>query len=223
MFTDNLSVQSFDPSNGRRHFLTHGLMTWGLVLVGCNTFAADEMNMSEHEHHHATMNTNVALKRSVTDYRVPTLKLVSNNGSSAIFPGEIDDGRPVILNFIYTSCTAVCPLTSQVFSQVQNMLGLDASKVHMMSISIDPEFDTPERLTAYAKNYNAGVQWQFYTGTSEASIAMQKAFGAYRGDKMNHIPLTFLRAAPGKSWVRLDGFANPDEVIGEFHRLLTSL
>ena len=85
----------------------------------------------------------------------------------------------------------------------------------MVSLSIDPEHDTPARLSAYAQQYGAGPQWSFYTGTVEASIAVQKALDAYRGDKMNHSPLTLLRAAPGTRWVRLDGFATPDELLRE--------
>lgn len=147
---------------------------------------------------------------------MPALKLVRNDGSLAAFPSEINDGRPVLLNFIYTSCTAVCPLTSQVFSRVQKTLAADGSPVEIVSISIDPEFDTPQRLNAYAKTFSASDRWHFYTGTRDASIAMQRAFDVYRGDKMNHVPVTFLRAAPGRSWVRLEGFASPDDLVNEY-------
>ena len=49
---------------------------------------------------------------------------------------------------------------------------------------------------------------------------MQRAFDAYRGDKMNHTPVTYLRARPGSRWVRLDGFATPDELEREVRTLL---
>ena len=85
----------------------------------------------------------------------------------------------------------------------------------MISISIDPEEDTPARLSEYAKRFNAGSQWRFYTGSVEASIAAQRAFDVYRGDKMSHSPVTLYRAAPGQPWLRLDGFATPDSLIAE--------
>jgi len=202
----------------RRHFLLAGL---GLVL-SASVFAHDKMDMQGHEHHHAAVDTNGTVKRSEADYQVPDLKLVRNDGTVTQFPKEIDDGRPVILDFIYTSCTDICPMTSLVLSQVQKKLAKDIGKVHLVSISIDPEYDTPERLTAYARRYSASPQWQHYTGTIEASVAMQKAFGAYRGDKMNHTPVTYVRLAPGKPWVRLDGFANPDEIIRELPLLASN-
>ncbi len=210
----------------RRLLVAGGLLAFAGALSVGPAIAADDMhdmhNMPgmqgmDHEHHHHAAAQSAGTKRSEAKYQIPSLTLVRQDGSKAAFPKELDDGRPVILNFIYTSCTAICPVTSQVFSQVQEKLGKDAAKVHMVSISIDPEYDTPARLSEYAKKYKAGGQWQYYTGTVEASIAMQKAFDAYRGDKMNHIPVTYLRIAPGKPWVRLDGFASPDEVIREYH------
>ena len=128
---------------------------------------------------------------------------------------ELDDGRPVLLDFIYTTCTTICPVMSQTFAEVQKRLGSEASKVKMMSVSIDPEEDTPARLTEYAKRYRAGGQWSFYTGTVEASIAVQRAFNVYRGDKMNHAPVTLYRAAPGQPWIRMDGFVTPGAVLAE--------
>jgi protein SCO1/2 len=89
----------------------------------------------------------------------------------------------------------------------------------MISVSIDPEEDTPPRLREYAKKFSAGPQWQHYTGTVAASVAMQKAFNAYRGDKMNHDPLTLMRAAPGKPWVRVDGFASAADLQGQYQAM----
>ncbi len=123
-------------------------------------------------------------------------------------------------NFVYTSCTAVCPLLSQTFAEFQNRLGAEAGKLRMVSISIDPEQDTPERLAEYARRYKAGPQWTHYTGTLGASVMLQKAFQAYFGDKMHHRPVTFIRAAPGQPWVRLDGFVTPDDLDKEYRQLV---
>jgi protein SCO1/2 len=131
----------------------------------------------------------------------------------------MDDGRPVVLNFIFTSCSSVCPLLSQVFEQFAEKLGPDRAKVHLMSISIDPEQDTPARLREYARKFNAGAEWQHYTGTVQASLATQRAFGVDRGDKMSHPAVTLLRAAPGMPWLRLDGFITPAELLDQYRQL----
>ncbi|MBV8259576.1 MAG: SCO family protein, partial [Paraburkholderia sp.] len=110
----------------------------------------------------------------------------------------------------------------QTLEKLQSELGSERDKVHIVSISIDPEEDTPPRLRAYAARFEAGPEWQHYTGTVEASIAAQRAFNVYRGDKMNHTPVAFLRAAPGKPWLRIDGFATPSELLAAYHDVVAS-
>jgi len=174
-----------------------------------STFAHDA---DAHAHHqHAAPETT----RSLVAYTIPAVNLVRDDGAPVDLNRELDDGRPVVLNFIYTTCTSVCPLTSQTFADLQNKLGAARDRVHLVSISIDPEQDTPARLRAYAEKFGAGPQWQHYTGTSAASLAAQRAFNAYRGSKMNHAPVTLVRTAPGNRWIRIDGFATADQLLGE--------
>jgi protein SCO1/2 len=159
---------------------------------------------------------------STVAYVTPPVQLVRDDGKPVSLQKELDDGRPVVMNFIYTTCSTTCPLSSQIFATFQQQLGPERSSVHMVSISIDPEQDTPPRLRAYAKKFGAGPQWQHYTGTLQASQAAQRAFGAYRGDKMSHTPLTLIRAAPGQPWTRIDGFVTPDQLLQHFHQLLAA-
>jgi protein SCO1/2 len=158
-------------------------------------------------------------KVSTAGYKVPDLTVVRDDGRPVSLVKELDDGRPVVMNFIYTTCPGICPVMSQTFSQFQERLGADRDKVHMVSISIDPEQDTPPRLREYARKFSAGPQWQHYTGSLAASVATQKAFDAYRGDKMSHDPLTLMRLAPGKPWVRIDGFANGADLAQQYTNL----
>jgi protein SCO1/2 len=161
-----------------------------------------------------------AVIRTVEDYQVPSIPLVRDDGRRVTLVDELDDGRAVVLNFIYTTCSGICPLASQIFSELQRELGAERDRVHLVSISVDPEEDTPARLRAYARQYSAGPAWQHYTGTVAASIAAQRAFDVYRGDKMGHTPVTLVRRAPGAAWVRFDGFATPDVLMKELRRQL---
>lgn len=174
---------------------------------------------SMHMHHHMMMGGTTS---QVVDYQLPEVQLVRDDGEKVVLASELNDGRPVVLNFIYTTCTTVCPVTSQTLSQLQARLGADRDKVRIVSISIDPEQDTPAQLAAYARKFNASPEWRHYTGTMAASIAAQRAFDVYRGNKMNHTPVTLLRAAPGQPWVRIDGFATADTLLGELRVMLAS-
>jgi protein SCO1/2 len=163
-----------------------------------------------------------SLRVSTAAYRVPDVKLVRQDGTTASLEQEMNDGRPVVLNFIFTSCEAICPLTTHILGEFQRKLGSESTQVHLMSISIDPEQDTPARLRDYAKRFGAGPGWNFYTGTVAASVTAQKAFNVFRGEKMDHTAVTLLRAAPGASWQRLDGFASPDDLIRHYHALVAA-
>ena len=157
---------------------------------------------------------------SASQYPIPAVRLVRDDGKVVLLPEELNDGRPVVLNFIFTTCSSTCPLMSQTFAQFDSELGADRERVHLMSISTDPEEDTPARLREYAQKFHAGPEWQHYTGTLEASIAAQRAFNVWRGDKMSHTPITLLRAAPGTPWVRIEGFVTPAELLQLYRQQL---
>ena len=106
------------------------------------------------------------------------------------------------------------------FASVQKQLGNDRDRVQLISISIDPEHDRPDKLLNYSRKYSTDTNWQFFTGNLPDIIALQKAFDAYRGNKMNHVPTTYLRTSREAPWVRIEGFANASELIEEYHQLL---
>jgi protein SCO1/2 len=160
--------------------------------------------------------------RSLVDVTLPELSLTREDGKTVALAAELNDGRPVVLTFIFTKCGTICPVMSQAFAGLQRRFEGRRQPVRLLSISIDPEYDTPARLAEYASRYKAGPRWHFYTGTVEATVAAQRAFNAYRGDKMSHNPVTYLRAARGQRWERVDGFATPDELEGALHRLLAA-
>jgi protein SCO1/2 len=202
-----------------RLFRTIRTGIWVSLVIASAAMARTPASMNTHaagdpQAHHPT-STSGDLQRLEAAYVIPAVDLVRDDGKTVSLPAELDDGRPVVLSFIYTSCSTICPLSSQVFAQFQRALGAKHESVHLVSISTDPEQDSPARLHAYAQQFHAERGWDHYTGTMAASIAVQRAFGAYHGDKMSHAPLTLMRAAPGKPWVRLDGFATGQDLLVE--------
>ena len=192
---------------GALSFLGVGAIAWG----------DPHAHESNHASAPATARTtgNLEVQRSLTQYALPRVTLTREDGKRVDLAAELNDGRPVVLNFIYTSCTTICPMSSEVFRQFQDKLGDARDSVHLVSISIDPEQDTPARLRAYAAQFHAGKAWNHYSGDVESSVIVQRTFNAYRGDKMAHVPLTLVREAPGKPWVRFDGFARSEDLLAE--------
>ena len=161
--------------------------------------------------------TKAPVTRSMMEFKLTPTPLVRADGTKTTLVKELEGNKPTVLAFFYTSCTTVCPVTTQILAGTQALLGKDMQGARILSISIDPEYDTPERLSAYRKKFDAQPQWQHYTGTLKDSIAAQKVFGAYRGDKMNHEPLIFVNGGGKKSWVQLKGFPSAEQVVKEFN------
>jgi len=195
------------------------LMSLGLSSV--QAMEADHQHAAHHDTHaeHRQMAAQVGYQRSEHRYPELPITLTAANGDPAPLAELLAGDRPVMLNFIYTSCTTICPVMSATFSEVRRHLGPDGSTVRMVSISIDPEVDTPDRLRAYAARFNADPEWRLLTGDSDAIVRVQRAFDIYRGAKTSHIPATFLRTAGSDSWVRLEGLTTAAELADEYRRL----
>jgi protein SCO1 len=138
------------------------------------------------------------------------IDLVDESGRPTTLLQAVGADKPVLVNFIFTTCTTICPVMSAGMSQFLANLGADRDRVRVVTISIDPETDTADVLRAYASRYHAPSSWQFLTGTPAAIDAAQRAFGAYRGGKNNHVAATFVRSSPAGSWIALDGFSSAE-------------
>ncbi len=153
-------------------------------------------------------------------YEAPDVMLTNADREMLELSSMLDTDQPVMLNFIFTTCTTICPVLSASFKQVQELLGDDADRVLMISVTIDPEYDTPDKLAGYAQRFGAGRQWQFLTGQLDDVIEVEKAFDIYRGSKTNHEPITLIRARRSSEWLRIEGFANAGDIVEEYRRLL---
>jgi protein SCO1/2 len=160
-------------------------------------------------------------QRFVRRYTVPNVTLIDLNGAKVPIAAVLGSETTLFLNFIFTSCSSICPVMSAVFAEVQRQLAHERARVHMLSISIDPLNDDPEALRAYARKHGAGPNWRFLTGDVSSIDAVQKAFEAYRGNKMSHAPLTLLRASPRRPWVRIEGLVSAADLIAEYRRALS--
>jgi protein SCO1/2 len=102
-------------------------------------------------------------------YTVPDVALVDTAGAAVELQELLDSGEPVALNFIFTTCTTICPVMTATFAQMRRDLGESAGRVRLVSISIDPEYDRPEVLREYAERFHAGPGWTTSRRCSGAS------------------------------------------------------
>lgn len=194
-----------------------GFRKAGFVLLvaisGC-VLASNNAGMShdpaDHSAHMAMMQ-NKHVRVSESHYEVPDVNLLNRKNQSVDLKELLQSDKPVLLNFIFTSCKTICPVISNSVVQLQHALDEEDPLVYV-SVSIDPQYDRPARLMQYAEKFHAGDNWQFLTGTDEAILKVTQAFAAYNGSKMNHKPLTLFKLPKSNAWLRVEGLASGHEL-----------
>ena len=84
------------------------------------------------------------------------------------------EGKITIVDFFFTSCPSICPVMSKEMERVNDMFR-EEPQVQIMSISIDPEYDTPEILQEYAQKHNASSdKWQFLSGPVDETYQLAR-------------------------------------------------
>jgi protein SCO1 len=110
----------------------------------------------------------------------PNVPLVTQDGKQVRFFDDLIKGKVVAINFIFTGCSASCTMETARLRQVQELLGARMGKdVFFYSITIDPDNDTPEALTAYAGKFSVGPGWTFLTGRSQDIDLLRQRLGLY--------------------------------------------
>lgn len=158
-------------------------------------------------------------QRTVESYTTPDVMLTNQNGERIRLRSLLDTDQPVVVDFIYGTCTTICPVLSAGFVNLQRKLGADSEKVRLVSITIDPEHDTPQILKEYLERYRGQPGWDFLTGSRQDIDRVMNSFDAYFRDKMDHKPLTFIRSPENGKWIRLYGLLSSRDFLKECQKV----
>lgn len=168
----------------------------------------------------AAADTKPEYTRTIERYVMPDVTLIDQDGKRIKFRELMNSEKPVVVDFIYGTCTTICPVLSAGYTNFQRKRGADAAKVRLISISIDPEHDGPAVMKKYLKNYRAQPGWDFLTGSREDIDRVMKAFNAYIPNKMSHYPIMFMKAPGDETWVRIYGLIGTADFIKEFEKVV---
>lgn len=145
--------------------------------------------------------------------RFPDLKVYDQNGNPKNFYTDLIKGKTVAINFIFTTCTTICPPLTATFRRVQQDLAEGTVDVQLISISVDPTTDTTDRLRAFADKYGAGPGWTFVTGDKASIESLLQALGAAVADKTDHTPMILIGNDVTGYWTRTYGLASPATLV----------
>ena len=146
--------------------------------------------------------------------------LSDQHGRSVHLKKDLVSDRIVVISFMYTQCTTVCPVVSAIMAKVQAQLGPRAGdSVSLISITIDPVRDTPERLRDYAALHRAGPGWAWLTGTVPAITATLKSLRTWSPDIESHQPVFLVGDDATGQWSRFYGFTDPEAIVSRVESL----
>ena len=160
----------------------------------------------------ALIQAGVAWARSPTPWNqdyLPNAPVVTQDGTVIRFYDDLIKGRTVLISFLYTSCRDICPVVTARLTQVQDKLGDALGRdVFFVSISIDPDTDTPERLKAYAETFGAGKGWTFVTGNAQTIAQIRHKLGERSRKLAEHSNTVLLYNDVSGEWSRDSAFSD---------------
>src|SRR5262245_5146657 len=159
--------------------------------------------------------------------RLQDVQLVDSDGAAVRFRSEAVGNRIVVVGFIYTSCTTICPLTSAMLADVQgrlaDTLGDELGRdVRLITLTVDPVTDTPERLKEYAGNFGTPSGWIWLTGDKPKVDKVLAGLGAYAADFTRHSGAVLVGDARTGTWTRFSGIPDSAALVARVEQLLAA-
>jgi protein SCO1/2 len=156
----------------------------------------------------------------------PNVELRTQDGTRVRFYDDLIKGKVVLINFFFTTCTSICPRTTANLVKVEDALGERLGRdVVMISITVDPDTDTPAVLGKYALRYRTKPGWSFVTGSLKDIDLIRRRLGVNRdgGDKSQHTGLLIYGNEATGQWAATPAMADPREIVRSVSRLVKAV
>jgi protein SCO1 len=144
----------------------------------------------------------------------PNHEVITQDGERVAFYDDLIKGKRVVVSFIYTSCKDLCPINTARLAQVAEMLGDEVGRdVFFISISVDPQTDTPERLRAFKDAFYDRPGWTFITGDPEELREIGSSLGNNSPIPAQHRNEIILGNEANGEWARNTPFGDPVSLV----------
>jgi protein SCO1 len=161
----------------------------------------------------APIPTNAETASSFTSAKIPNTLILDQNARQLNFYNDLIKNKLVAINFIFTTCTTICPPLTATFRKVQESAAERGLNMNLISISVDPTVDTPERLRAFAEKFNAGPGWTFVTGAKGEIDSLLQSLGVAVANKNDHTPMILIGNDTADYWTRAYGLSSPSKLV----------
>jgi protein SCO1/2 len=155
-----------------------------------------------------------AIVPSAAEKYFSDVELINQDGERLRFYSDVLKNKVVIINAFFSTCTSVCPPMNRNLEKIQEALGDRLGKdVFLVSISVDPETDTPTRLKEYSRRFHARPGWMFLTGKKENVDWALYKLGQYVETKGDHSTIVIIGNEPKGLWKKALGLAQAEELV----------
>ncbi len=155
--------------------------------------------------------------------RIPDVLVVDQDNHPRHFYSDLVKGKTVAINFVFTTCTTICPPLGAAFGKLEKNLGSHLGKdVFLISVSVDPATDTPERLRTWAGQFGAKPGWSLVTGEREQVDRLLRALGSDAGAPENHSPMVLIGNDRTGSWKRVYGLGSTAVLTKDVEQMMSS-
>ena len=152
--------------------------------------------------------------KSAAEKYFSDVELIDQDGQKVRFYSDVLKNKIVAINTFFTTCTNICPPMNRNFEKMQDALGDRLGKdVFLVSITVDPETDTPTRLKEYGRRFHARPGWMFLTGKKENVDWALYKLGQYVETKGDHSTIVIIGNEPKGLWKKALGLAKADELV----------
>jgi len=152
---------------------------------------------------------------------VPDIEVVNQDGRHVRFNSQVVEGRIAIVTGFFTNCSSMCPFTQEKLAQVAKLLGPRLGKdVVIVSVSVDPENDTPARMKEWGEKFHIGPGWTLLSGNRAEVDTLLKSLGLFVELRQRHQSALMIgNAATG--WVRISSWT-PSEKLARLAESMSS-
>ena len=176
-----------------------------------------------HAAHRAMMEQGAGGEREqqVAGLSIPDVMVQTQDGEHHHFYRDLVAGKVVAMNFVFTTCTTICPPMGANFGRLQKELGDRlGTEVFLISVSVDPTTDTPQRLEAWGDKFGARDGWSLVTGDQQEIERLLKALQVFNADIREHSPVVLIGDDAAGRWTRAYGLAGPRELAAIVDRVV---
>lgn len=143
---------------------------------------------------------------------VPDVEVVNQDGRHVRFNSEVVEGRIAIVTGFFTNCSSMCPITQEKLAQVAKLLGARLGKdVVIVSVSVDPENDTPARMKDWTEKFHTGPGWTLLSGNRTDVDTLMKSLGLFVELRQRHQSFLMI-GSEATGWVRISSWAPSEKL-----------